>query len=147
MKKKKDNVLVSPYSYAGLPTETTAKVKTNYFMKKVRQAKQIYANSEGHKRPFYEVKCDRLVIALEEFTGVTKQELLAYNKIRHLAEIRNVVIAVAVRLQLGSLKSIATYFGRGCHSTIYTAARKGQAIIKNDSDLKDLYNKLLYSVT
>jgi chromosomal replication initiation ATPase DnaA len=147
MTKKKDNPIISPYAFAGLPSSEATKARTNYFMKKVRQAKQLYANSEGAHKPFYEVKCDRLVIALEQFTGITKEELLAYNKITHLADIRNVVFAVAVRLRLGSLKALATYFNRKCHSSVHYAAEQGHIRIKEDPDLNDLYKKLVHSIT
>jgi chromosomal replication initiation ATPase DnaA len=138
---------VSPYAYAGLPATEATKVRSKYFLKKIKLAKQLYAKSDGSKKPFYELKCDRLCIALYEFTGVSKEELLDYHKPTHLADIRNIVIAAAVRMRLGSLKSIATYFNRKDHSTVHAAAKKGQTLIKQDSDLKDLYSKLLYSVT
>lgn len=144
---KKKDLFTSPYIYPGLPPADATKVRTNYFMLKVRKAKQLYANSGGAKKPFYEIKLDRLVVALTEFTGISKEELLSYNKVRDLADTRNVVIAVAVRLRLGSLKAIATYFNRGDHSTMHTASKKGHSLIKQDSDLNDLYQKLLYSVT
>jgi len=147
MSRKKSIEVVSPYAYAGLSTSDAGKVRNNYFLKKVKQAKQMYANSDGNKKPFHEIKLDRLVIALEEFTNVTKDELLSYNKVYHLADIRNVVMAVAVRLNLGSLQDIANYFNRECHSTIHTAAKKGHLLIKRDPDLNDLYKKLTYSVT
>lgn len=139
--------VINPYVYPGLPTKEATKVRNNYFLKKVRAAKQMYANSKGEKKPFYELKMDRLVIALQEFTGISKEELLSYHKVTHLADIRNVVISVAVRLRLGSLKAIATYFNRKDHSTIHVAAKKGHDLIKQDSDLNDLYKKLVYSVT
>jgi chromosomal replication initiation ATPase DnaA len=139
--------MMSPYSYAGLPDKEATKVRSNYFMQKIRKAKQLYSNSTGNKKPFYEVKLDRLVVALEEFTNVTRAELMAKDKPRELADIRNVVIAVAVRLRLGSLKAIATYFNRGDHSTTHAASKKGQTLIKQDSDLNDLYKKLLYAVS
>lgn len=142
----KKSSFISPYAFAGLPAQEATKARTNYFMQKVRKAKQLYANSGGSKKPFYEIKLDRLVVALEEFTGISKEELLTYNKVRDLADTRNVVIAVAVRMRLGSLKAIATYFNRGDHSTIHVAAKKGHALIKQDLDLNDLYQKLLYSV-
>lgn len=139
--------MMSPYTYAGLPDKEAAKVRNTYFMFKIRKAKQLYANSNGSKKPFYEVKLDRLVMALEEFTQITKEELLSKSKPRELADTRNVVIAVAVRLRLGSLKAMATYFNRGDHSTMHTAAKKGHTLIKQDSDLSDLYKKLLFSVS
>lgn len=144
---KKNIETVSPYAYPGLSSSDASKARNNYFLKKVKQAKQLYANSEGSKKPFYEVKLDRLVIALEEFTNVTKEDLLSYNKVTHLADIRNVVMAVAVRHNLGSLQSIATYFNRICHTTVHTANKKGHLLIKKDSDLNDLYKKLSHSVT
>jgi chromosomal replication initiation ATPase DnaA len=144
---KLKQVMLNPYVFAGLPDQEAAKVRSNYFLKKIKKAKQIYANSNGNKKPFYEVKLDRLVIALEEFTHVTKDELLSMDKPRELADIRNVTIAVAVRLRLGSLKAIATYFKRGDHSTMHAAAKKGQTLIKQDNDLNDLYKKLLYAVS
>lgn len=139
--------MLSPYTYVGLPDKEAAKVRNTYFMFKIRKAKQLYANSNGSKKPFYEVKLDRLVMALEEFTQITKEELLSKSKPRELADTRNVVIAVAVRLRLGSLKAMATYFNRGDHSTMHTAAKKGHTLIKQDSDLSDLYKKLLFSVS
>jgi chromosomal replication initiation ATPase DnaA len=78
---------------------------------------------------------------------VTKDELLSMDKPRELADIRNVTIAVAVRLRLGSLKAIATYFKRGDHSTMHAAAKKGHTLVKQDADLNDLYKKLLYAVS
>jgi chromosomal replication initiation ATPase DnaA len=139
--------MLSPYTYVGLPDKEAAKVRNTYFMFKIRKAKQLYANSNGSKKPFYEVKLDRLVMALEEFTQITKEELLSKSKPRELADTRNVVIAVAVRLRLGSLKAMATYFNRGDHSTMHTAAKKGHTLIKQDADLNDLYKKLLFSVS
>lgn len=143
----KNSNFMSAYSYAGLPATDATKVRSNYFLLKVKKAKQLYAKSDGNKKPFYEIKLDRLMIALEEFTGISKEEMRSYYKVRHLADTRNIVIAVAVRLQLGSLQSIANYFNRTCHTSIHTAAKKGHSLIKQDSDLKDLYNKLVYSVS
>lgn len=116
-------------------------------MKKMKQAKQKFANSNGQKKPFHEIKLDRLVIALEEFTNVTKEELLSYNKVRPLADVRNIFIAVAVRQNIGGLKDIATYLNRKNHSTVYTAAKKGHYLIKHDNDLSDLYKKLVFVTT
>lgn len=139
--------MVSACIYPGLKVNDAAKVRNNYFMKKMKQAKQKFANSNGQKKPFHEIKLDRLVIAMEEFTNITKEELLSYNKVRHLADVRNVFIAVAVRQCLGSLKDIATYLNRKNHTTIHTAAKKGHALIKLDSDLSDLYKKLVFVTT
>lgn len=139
--------MTSAYIYAGLPGKDAARVRTNYFVKKMKQAKQKFANTSGQKKPFHEVKLDRLVIALEEFTNVTKEELLSYSKPRHLADVRNVFIAVAVRQGLGGLKDIARYLNRTNHSTIHTAAKKGHSLIKKDSDLNDLYKKLVFVTT
>lgn len=139
--------MISAYLFPGLKVKEADKVRSNYFVKKMKQAKQRFANSNGQKKPFHEIKLDRLVIAVEEFTNVTRDELLSYNKIRRLADVRNVVIAVAVRESLGGLKDIATYFNRKNHTTIYTAAKKGHFLIKHDSDLSDLYKKLVFVTT
>jgi chromosomal replication initiation ATPase DnaA len=139
--------MMSPYTYTGLPEKEATKVRNTYFMLKIRKAKQLFSNSTGSKKPFYEVKLDRLVIALEEFTQITREELLSKDKHRELADTRNIVIAVAVRLRLGSLKAISKYFNRGDHSTMHTAAKKGHSLIKQDSDLHDLYKKLLFAVS
>lgn len=136
--------MANAYVYPGLQGHHAAKVRNNYFMKKLRQAKQNFANTSGQKKPFHEIKLERLVIALEEFTNVTKEELLSYNKVRPLADVRNVFIAVAVRQNFGGLKDIATFLNRTNHSTIHTAARKGHFLIKQDSDLNDLYKKLVF---
>jgi chromosomal replication initiation ATPase DnaA len=139
--------MTSAYVYPGLRTKEATRVRNNYFMQKMKQAKQKFANSNGQKKPFHEVKLDRLVIALEEFTNITKEELLSYDKPRRLADVRNVFIAVAVRQSLGGLKDIASYMNRTNHSTIHTAAKKGHALIKQDSDLNDLYKKLVFVAT
>lgn len=139
--------MASAYVYPGLKGKDASKVRNNYFMKKLKQAKQKFANSNGQKKPFHVMKLDRLVVAMEEFTNITKEELLSYNKVRRLADVRNVVISVAVREGFGSLQDIATYFNRINHSTIHTAARRGHALIKQDSDLSDLYKKLVFVTT
>lgn len=139
--------MASAYVYPGLKGKDASKVRNNYFMNKLRKAKQKFANSNGQKKPFHVMKLDRLVVAMEEFTNITKEELLSYNKVRRLADVRNVVIAVAVRESLGSLQDIATYFNRINHSTIHTAARKGHTLIKRDPDLSDLYKKLVFVTT
>lgn len=139
--------MTSAYIYPGLKGKDAARVRNNHFRKKMKQAKQKFANTSGQKKPFHVVKLDRLVIALEEFTNVTREELLSYHKVRPLADVRNVFIAVAVRQGLGGLKDIATYLNRKNHTTIYTAAKKGHALIKQDNDLCDLYKKLVFVTT
>jgi chromosomal replication initiation ATPase DnaA len=136
--------MASAYVYPGLKVQDASKVRNNYFMRKMKQAKQKFANSNGQKKPFHEIKLERLIVAMEEFTNVTREELLSYNKVRPLADVRNVFIAVAVRQSLGGLKDIATFLNRKNHTTIHTAAKKGHSLIKQDNDLSDLYKKLVF---
>jgi chromosomal replication initiation ATPase DnaA len=139
--------MANPYVFPGLKSKEASRVRNNYFMKKMKQAKQKFANSNGQKKPFHEIKLDRLIVALEEFSNITREELLSYNKVRRLADVRNVFIAVAVRQGVGGLKDIATYLNRKNHTTIHTAAKRGHALIKEDNDLSDLYKKLVFVIT